>query len=82
MRESSWTTWTCFAQVKAHTDGSKFASGMANTAWALDMNSRESNSTLVLCKAELKHPNAGVEKKDHEKWVVQLAELVGDFLHV
>eukprot|EP00438_Fugacium_kawagutii_P009949 Skav214642 [mRNA] locus=scaffold1009:213147:221604:- [translate_table: standard] len=27
-------------------------------------------------KAELKHPNAGVERKDHEKWVVQLAELV------
>lgn len=27
-------------------------------------------------EAELKHPNAGVERKDHEKWVVQLAELV------
>jgi len=33
---------------------------------------------LNLLQAELKHPNAGVEKKDHEKWVVQLAELVGN----
>ena len=31
---------------------------------------------VTWCEAELKHPNAGVERKDHEKWVVQLAELV------
>ena len=39
--------------------------------------SKPTRTVLNLLQAELKHPNAGVEKKDHEKWVVQLAELVG-----
>jgi len=38
--------------------------------------SKPTRTVLNLLQAELKHPNAGVEKKDHEKWVVQLAELV------
>ncbi|CAE7581205.1 Prpf4b [Symbiodinium natans] len=39
--------------------------------------SKPTRTVLNLLQAELKHPNAGVERKDHEKWVVQLAELVG-----
>lgn len=38
--------------------------------------SKPTRTVLNLLQAELKHPNAGVERKDHEKWVVQLAELV------
>lgn len=40
--------------------------------------SKPTRTVLNLLQAELKHPNAGVERKDHEKWVVQLAELVSN----